>query len=119
MLMLQEAPADTVVPVRESGGYVGHESSSVRLSAIPDRLMDGVLALMHAITELAAVAGIVVVAALSAEMAHDLCMRVRSRPAREGGGRRQSTDRSSSLTLPVGAVQTADLADQQHWRYWS
>jgi len=30
MLMLREAPADTVAPPRESGGYVGHESSSVR-----------------------------------------------------------------------------------------
>jgi hypothetical protein len=146
MRMLREAPADTVTPCANPAVASGHESS-VRLSAIPDRLIDYVLALVHVIAELAAVAGLAVVAALSAEMAHDLCTRVRlgprhgrSRPGDEvslglrarpfrsswlyqrdagGRGRGQSTDPSSSLALPVGAVQTVDFADQRHWRCWS
>ena len=76
MLILWEATVDVVAPLYESSRCVDHWGSSPRLPRALGRLLNDLRALLRTIARLACAAGIAVVALLTAEVAHDLCLQV-------------------------------------------
>ena len=69
------APVETVVLVHATIGCTADELPPARQPAVPPRLRTLGLRLLRTLAAAAAAAGIVLIAVISAELAHDLCTR--------------------------------------------